>query len=54
MEQLSNWRLLTFFSLRYGEFIFLTLKNPFVGFSGPFFCRQVAKIRHHKKKPGEK
>jgi len=24
------------------------LKNPFVGFASPFFCRQVANFRHKK------
>jgi hypothetical protein len=25
-------------------------KNPFVRFASPFFCRQVTKIRHEKKR----
>jgi hypothetical protein len=27
---------------------FYFLKNPFVGFASPFFCRQAMKIRHKK------
>jgi len=38
-----------FFWSRYGDF-FLILKIPSVGFTNPFFCRQVTKIRQKKKK----
>jgi hypothetical protein len=39
----------SFFSSKYGEYLFLISKFPLLDLPALFFCRQVTKIRHKKK-----